>query len=136
MRIPPKSLGICRREVGITPLAALHGVQPGNDRTWCNRVANWMSLKTGCEVADRVTQFGEPAGFWGVERGGHTTLGEMRLRVRQAVLSRVASLELLINGKPHGQALSPVMDHQVSRAHCDQPRTGCALAALESEVAR
>jgi hypothetical protein len=27
-------------------------------------------LKTGCEDAHRVTEFGEPAGFWGVERGG------------------------------------------------------------------
>jgi TetR/AcrR family transcriptional repressor of nem operon len=54
----------------------------------------------------------------------------------KTVLSRVASLELLINGKPHGQALSLVIDHYVSRAHRDRPRTGCPLAALGSELAR
>jgi TetR/AcrR family transcriptional repressor of nem operon len=54
----------------------------------------------------------------------------------KAVLSRVASVELLTSGKSHEQALSLLMDHYVSRAHRDQPRTGCPLAALGSELAR
>jgi len=52
------------------------------------------------------------------------------------VLSLVANLELLINGKPHGQALPLLVDRYVSRAHRDQPRTGCPLAALGSELTR
>ncbi len=43
----------------------------------------------------------------------------------KTLLSLVASLELLINGKPHEQALPLLVDHYVSRAHRDQPRTGC-----------
>jgi len=43
---------------------------------------------------------------------------------------------LLINGKPHEQALSLLVDRYVSRAHRDHPRTGCPLAALGSELAR
>jgi TetR/AcrR family transcriptional repressor of nem operon len=52
------------------------------------------------------------------------------------LLSLVASLGLLINGKHRGQALPLLVDHYVSRAHRDQPRTGCPLAALGSELAR
>jgi TetR/AcrR family transcriptional repressor of nem operon len=51
-------------------------------------------------------------------------------------VSLVASLELLVNGKPHEQALPLLVDRYVSRAHRDQPRTGCPLAALGSELAR
>jgi TetR/AcrR family transcriptional regulator, transcriptional repressor for nem operon len=51
-------------------------------------------------------------------------------------LSLVASLELLIHGKPGGEALPLLVNHYVSRAHRDQPRTGCPLAALGSELAR
>jgi TetR/AcrR family transcriptional repressor of nem operon len=51
-------------------------------------------------------------------------------------VSLVAGLELLINGKPHEQALSLLVDRYVSRAHRDHPRTGCPLAALGSELAR
>lgn len=54
----------------------------------------------------------------------------------KAILSLVAGLELLINGKPHKQALPLLVDHYVSRAHRDRPRTGCPLAALGSELAR
>jgi TetR/AcrR family transcriptional regulator, transcriptional repressor for nem operon len=54
----------------------------------------------------------------------------------QTVLSLVASLELLVKGKPHGLALGLLVDHYVSRAHRDQPGTGCPLAALGSELAR
>jgi TetR/AcrR family transcriptional regulator, transcriptional repressor for nem operon len=54
----------------------------------------------------------------------------------KTVLSLVAGLELLINGKPYEKALPLLMDHYVSRAHRDQPRTGCPLAALGSELAR
>jgi TetR/AcrR family transcriptional regulator, transcriptional repressor for nem operon len=50
--------------------------------------------------------------------------------------SVVGGLELLVKGKPHGQALPLLVDHYVSRAHRDQPRTGCPLAALGSELAR
>jgi TetR/AcrR family transcriptional repressor of nem operon len=53
-----------------------------------------------------------------------------------SLLSLVANLELLINGKPRGQALPLLVDRYVSRAHRDQPRTGCPLAALGSELAR
>jgi TetR/AcrR family transcriptional regulator, transcriptional repressor for nem operon len=53
-----------------------------------------------------------------------------------ALLSLVSSLELLVNGKPREQALPLLIDHYVSRAHRDQPRTGCPLAALGSELAR
>jgi hypothetical protein len=35
----------------------------------CNRVANWISLKTELETKNRGTQFGENAELWGVERG-------------------------------------------------------------------
>jgi TetR/AcrR family transcriptional repressor of nem operon len=55
---------------------------------------------------------------------------------RKTLLSLVASLELLVNGKPHERALPLLVDHYVSRAHRDQPRTGCPLAALGSELAR
>jgi TetR/AcrR family transcriptional repressor of nem operon len=54
----------------------------------------------------------------------------------KTLLSLVASLESLVNGKPHGQALPLLVDHYVSRAHRDRPRTGCPLAALGSELAR
>jgi TetR/AcrR family transcriptional repressor of nem operon len=54
----------------------------------------------------------------------------------KTLLSLVASLELLVNGKPHAQALPILVDHYVSRAHRDRPRTGCPLAALGSELAR
>jgi TetR/AcrR family transcriptional repressor of nem operon len=54
----------------------------------------------------------------------------------QTFLSLVTSLELLVNGKPHKQALPLLVDRYVSRAHRDQPRTGCPLAALGSELAR
>jgi TetR/AcrR family transcriptional repressor of nem operon len=54
----------------------------------------------------------------------------------KTLLSLVASLESLTNGKPHGQALPLLVDHYVSRAHRDQPRTGCPLAAMGSELAR
>ena len=54
----------------------------------------------------------------------------------KTLLSLVASLESLINGRPHKQALPLLVDHYVSRAHRDQPRTGCPLAALGSELAR
>jgi TetR/AcrR family transcriptional regulator, transcriptional repressor for nem operon len=52
------------------------------------------------------------------------------------LLSLVSGLELLVNGKPREQALPLLVDHYVSRAHRDQPRTGCPLAALGSELAR
>ena len=52
------------------------------------------------------------------------------------LLSLVANLELLSNGKPHGQALALLVDRYVSRTHREQPRTGCPLAALGSELAR
>jgi len=51
-------------------------------------------------------------------------------------LSLVTSLELLVNRKPHEQALPLLVDRYVSRAHRNQPRTGCPLAALGSELAR
>jgi TetR/AcrR family transcriptional repressor of nem operon len=54
----------------------------------------------------------------------------------KTLVSLVASLELLTNGKPREQALPLLVDHYVSRAHRDQPRTGCPLAALGSELAR
>jgi TetR/AcrR family transcriptional regulator, transcriptional repressor for nem operon len=54
----------------------------------------------------------------------------------KTLLSLVASLELLIHRKPREQALPFLVDHYVSRAHRDQPRTGCPLAALGSELAR
>ena len=54
----------------------------------------------------------------------------------KTVFSLIAGLELLVNGKPYYQALSLLVDHYVSRAHRDQPRTGCPLAALGSELAR
>jgi TetR/AcrR family transcriptional repressor of nem operon len=54
----------------------------------------------------------------------------------KSALSRVASLELLTNGKPHEQALSLLIDQYVSGAHRDRPRTGCPLAAMGSELAR
>jgi len=54
----------------------------------------------------------------------------------ETVLSLVASLEVLINRKPHQQAVPLLVDHYVSRAHRDRPRTGCPLAALGSELAR
>ena len=49
---------------------------------------------------------------------------------RKTVFSLIAGLELLINGKPHEQALGLLVGRYVSRAHRDQPRTGCPLAAL------
>jgi TetR/AcrR family transcriptional repressor of nem operon len=54
----------------------------------------------------------------------------------KTLLSLVAGLGLLVNGKPHKHSLSLLVDHYVSRAHRDQPRTGCPLAALGSELAR
>ena len=54
----------------------------------------------------------------------------------KTVLSLVAGLELLTNGEPRAQALALLVDRYVSRAHRDQPRTGCPLAALGSELAR
>jgi TetR/AcrR family transcriptional regulator, transcriptional repressor for nem operon len=54
----------------------------------------------------------------------------------KTVFSLVTRLELLVNGKPHEQALPLLVDRYVSRAHRDQPRTGCPLAALGSELAR
>jgi TetR/AcrR family transcriptional regulator, transcriptional repressor for nem operon len=54
----------------------------------------------------------------------------------QTVLSLIASLESLINGKPREQALGLLVGRYVSRAHRDEPRTGCPLAALGSELAR
>ncbi|HXM67337.1 MAG TPA: TetR/AcrR family transcriptional regulator [Candidatus Acidoferrum sp.] len=54
----------------------------------------------------------------------------------KTVFSLIAGLELLINGKPHEQALGLLVGRYVSRTHRDQPRTGCPLAALGSELAR
>ena len=54
----------------------------------------------------------------------------------KSVLSSVASLESLIKGKPHEQAFSLLVDRYVSGVHRDQPRTGCPLATLGSELAR
>ena len=54
----------------------------------------------------------------------------------KTLLSLVAGLELLVKEKPHKYALPVLVDHYVSRAHRDQPRTGCPLAALGSELAR
>jgi TetR/AcrR family transcriptional repressor of nem operon len=54
----------------------------------------------------------------------------------KTLLSLVANLGLLINGKPQEQALPLLVNRYVSRAHRDQPRTGCPLAALGSELAR
>jgi TetR/AcrR family transcriptional repressor of nem operon len=54
----------------------------------------------------------------------------------KTVLSLIASFKLLISGKPHEQALELLVGRYVSRAHRDQPRTGCPLAALGSELAR
>jgi hypothetical protein len=53
----------------IRDCAAPHSLHPSTDHEKCNRVANWISLKTELETEIRVTQFGENAGFWGVERG-------------------------------------------------------------------
>ena len=47
----------------------LHSLHPSTDHEKCNRVANWISLKTELETENRVTQFEENAEFWGVERG-------------------------------------------------------------------
>jgi TetR/AcrR family transcriptional repressor of nem operon len=52
------------------------------------------------------------------------------------VFSLIAGLELLVKGKPHRQALRLLVGRYVSRAHRDQPRTGCPLAAMGSELAR
>src|SRR5713226_4869921 len=52
------------------------------------------------------------------------------------LLSLVASLELLIDGKPHEQALPLLVDHYVLFTQRGPPRTGCPLAALGSELAR
>jgi TetR/AcrR family transcriptional repressor of nem operon len=54
----------------------------------------------------------------------------------KTISSLVAGLELLIDGKPREQALPLLVHHYVSRAHRDQPGTGCPLAALGSELAR
>jgi len=54
----------------------------------------------------------------------------------KTLVSLVAGLELLITGKPRKPALPLHVAHYVSRAHRDQPRTGCPLAALGSELAR
>ncbi|HXC46766.1 MAG TPA: TetR family transcriptional regulator [Candidatus Sulfotelmatobacter sp.] len=54
----------------------------------------------------------------------------------KTLLSLVAGLELLAKAKPHKQALPLLVAHYVSRAHRDQPKTGCPLAALGSELAR
>jgi TetR/AcrR family transcriptional repressor of nem operon len=54
----------------------------------------------------------------------------------KTVFSLIAGLELLINGKPHERAIGLLVGRYVSRAHRDQPRTGCPLAALGSELAR
>jgi TetR/AcrR family transcriptional repressor of nem operon len=51
-------------------------------------------------------------------------------------LSLVTSPELLVTGKTHEQALPLLVDRYVTRAHRDQPRIGCPLAALGSELAR
>ena len=50
--------------------------------------------------------------------------------------SLIAGLESLVHQKPRGKALPLLVGHYVSRAHRDQPRTGCPLAALGSELAR
>jgi hypothetical protein len=42
---------------------------PSTDHEKCNRVANWISLKTELETENRVTQFEEDAEFRGVEKG-------------------------------------------------------------------
>jgi TetR/AcrR family transcriptional repressor of nem operon len=55
---------------------------------------------------------------------------------RKTLLSLVGGLEMLVNGKSHKQALPLLVAHYVSRAHRNQPRTGCPLAALGSELAR
>jgi TetR/AcrR family transcriptional repressor of nem operon len=54
----------------------------------------------------------------------------------KTIFSLIVGLELLINGKPHEQALGLLVGRYVSRAHRDRPRTGCPLAALGSELAR
>jgi TetR/AcrR family transcriptional repressor of nem operon len=54
----------------------------------------------------------------------------------KTLLSLIAGLESRISGRSPEQALPLLVDHYVSRAHRDQPRTGCPLAALGSELAR
>jgi TetR/AcrR family transcriptional repressor of nem operon len=76
----------------------------------------------------------------GLTQGGYRHFASKEQLVLEAcsktLLSLVASLELLINGKPHAQALPLLVDRYVSRAHRDQPRTGCPLTALGSELTR
>jgi TetR/AcrR family transcriptional repressor of nem operon len=54
----------------------------------------------------------------------------------KTLLSLIAGLESRISGRFPKQALPLLLDIYVSRAHRDQPRTGCPLAALGSELAR
>jgi TetR/AcrR family transcriptional regulator, transcriptional repressor for nem operon len=54
----------------------------------------------------------------------------------KSVLSLITGFKLVIKGKPHEQALALLVARYVSRAHRDQPRTGCPLAALGSELVR
>ena len=54
----------------------------------------------------------------------------------KSVLSLITGFKVVINGKAPEQALGLLVGRYVSRAHRDQPRTGCPLAALGSELAR
>jgi len=45
-----------------------HSIDSSTGHERCNRVANWISLKTELETENRVTQFEENAEFRGVER--------------------------------------------------------------------
>jgi len=53
-----------------------------------------------------------------------------------ALLSLTGGLEAHIAGKSPNHALPLLLEKYLSRAHRDQPATGCVLAALGSELAR
>ncbi len=54
----------------------------------------------------------------------------------KTLLSLIASLESRISGRSPEKALPLLLDIYVSRAHRNQPRTGCPLAALGSARSR
>jgi TetR/AcrR family transcriptional regulator, transcriptional repressor for nem operon len=53
-----------------------------------------------------------------------------------ALLSLTDGLEAHMDGKSPNHALPLLLEKYLSRAHRDQPATGCVLAALGSELAR
>jgi TetR/AcrR family transcriptional repressor of nem operon len=54
----------------------------------------------------------------------------------KALLTLTGGLEAHIAGKSPNHVLSLLLEKYLSRAHRDQPATGCVLAALGSELAR